>query len=64
MNTVETAPQATPSVPAAPALVTTAPAAGLNSVKVVLQPAYTFNHERFLEISDGDGGVTFRNCLQ
>ena len=38
-----------------------APAAGLNSVQVVRQiqqPAYTFNPERFSEITDGDEGVT------
>ena len=55
VNTVGTAP---PAAPAAPAVVAAAPAAGVISVQVVPQPAYTFNPERFSETTDGDGGVT------
>ena len=53
VTTVETTNQS--AAPAVPAVVTTAPAAGLNSVQVVPQPAYTFNPERFSEVTDGDG---------
>ena len=55
VTTAETAPPA--AAPAVPAVVTAAPATGLNSVQVVPQPAYTFNPERFSEVADGDGGV-------
>ena len=58
---METAPApAVAALSAAPAAAAAAPAAGLNSVQVMpqIQPAYTFNPERFSEVTDGDGGVT------
>ena len=61
VNSVETASPATPAVLATPpaAAASTAPAAGLNSVQqVVPQPTYTFNPERFSEITDRVGSTT------
>ena len=59
VSMVETAPLA--AAPAVPAVVTTAPAAGLNSVQVVTQQAYTFNPERFSEVTDGDTVIPVQN---
>ena len=53
VTTVETAPPAAAAAPAVPAVVIAAPAAGLNSVQVAPQPAYTFNPERLSEVTDG-----------
>ena len=41
------------AAPAVQAVVTAAPAAGPNSVQVAPRPAYTFNPERFSEVTYG-----------